>query len=112
MYSLSSATFRERTAPSAVPGRPAYSDASTLGRPSVDYVSGEVERISPQLSFSFRFRAAQQDGWAEESYRPDGRWSPARETGARPPGGAPPLRTLRGTAVGGGPGSPVTGLTL
>ncbi len=73
-------------------GEPVYSDASTLCRPSVDYVSGEVERVSPQLSFSFHFRAAQQDGWAEKSYRPDGRWSPARETGARPPLCPRPIR--------------------
>lgn len=62
----------------------AASCGETKCRVSREYKSGEVERFSRQLSFSFHYNAAENDGWREETYRPGPDWAPARETGAEP----------------------------
>lgn len=59
----------------------AVSDSSTLCRASRDFVSGEVERFSPQLSFGFRYNAAAKDGWQEIGYTAGAEWEAATETG-------------------------------
>ncbi|MHB8962305.1 MAG: alpha-L-rhamnosidase-related protein [Saccharofermentanales bacterium] len=43
----------------------------TLCRISPSYESGEIERISPQLSFSFRYHADLEDGWFKAGFVPD-----------------------------------------
>ena len=65
---------------------PASSGEGTLCRVSRDYVSGEVERISPQLGFSFRYDATGDDGWLNTDYQPtaDGGWGKAVCTGYQP----------------------------
>ena len=62
----------------------AASGGGTLCRLSREYESGEVERFSGQLSFSFRYHASARDGWQAADYRPGPDWGPARETGACP----------------------------
>lgn len=75
-------------------GAPLYSGADTLCRLSREYSSGEVERFSGQLSFSFRYRAAGCDGWQKEDYIPGTDWQPATETGANPPLYPRPIQPL------------------
>lgn len=75
-------------------GKPIFSGSHTMCRLSRDYVSGEVERVSGQLSFSFRYHAQQWDGWQEERYASDGSWKPARETRARYPLYSRPIKAL------------------
>ena len=55
----------------------AVSDGETLCRASRDFVSGEVERFSPQLSFGFRYNAAAKDGWQELGYTAGAEWEAA-----------------------------------
>ncbi|MBQ5840920.1 MAG: hypothetical protein IIW40_03080, partial [Clostridia bacterium] len=55
----------------------AASDEKVLCRRSVDYVSGEMERISIQLSFSFHYDARRADGWTMPDYKADASWSAA-----------------------------------
>lgn len=43
----------------------------TLCRISPSYESGEIERISPQLSFSFRYHADLEDSWNQAEFTPD-----------------------------------------
>ena len=62
----------------------AASGGGTLCRLSREYESGEVERFSGQLSFSFRYHASARDGWQAADYRPGPDWGPGRETGACP----------------------------
>lgn len=59
----------------------AFSDRKVLCRPSPSYISGAVEMLSPQLSYSFRYDANQDDGWRECGYYPMESFSAARETG-------------------------------
>jgi len=54
-----------------------YSDETVFCRPSCSYESGEMERFSGQLSFSFRYRATGEDGWKESGYTLDAQWVPA-----------------------------------
>lgn len=65
-------------------GHSIYSDAQTYCRLSREYVSGEIERFTPQLSFSFAYRAMGYDGWHEESYVLNAEWTAACETGYTP----------------------------
>ena len=60
----------------------AVSDSTTLCRASRDYVSGTVERFSPQLSFGFSYDATAKDGWQEMGYQVGAEWENATETGA------------------------------
>ena len=55
----------------------AASGIQTLARQAPDYVSGPVECISAQLSYSFRYDARQNDGWLSLDYRPSEAWKPA-----------------------------------
>lgn len=55
-----------------------HSDETVLCRPSRTYCSGEMERFSGQLSFSFRYHGDQEDGWKEHGYLVDAHWSAAR----------------------------------
>jgi len=56
----------------------AYSGGHTLCRPSPDYISGPVERISDQLAFSFRYDARHGDGWRQPGYAARNGWAEAR----------------------------------
>lgn len=42
------------------------SGPGTQSRPSPEYVSGEMDKVSPQLSYSFAYRADRQDAWLRE----------------------------------------------
>lgn len=55
----------------------AVSNGKTLSRQAPDYISGPVECITAQLSYSFRYDARRYDGWLEPSYIPGGDWQPA-----------------------------------
>lgn len=57
------------------------SDGNVQCRTSPTYTSGKVEKISPQLSYSFRYDANGDDGWRERDYCPVSSWSGSRETG-------------------------------
>lgn len=59
----------------------AFSDRRVLCRPSGVYTSGAVEKLSIQLSYSFRYDANGDDGWREPCYLPSAGWSAATETG-------------------------------
>lgn len=59
----------------------AVSDRRVLCRPSAEYTSGAVEKLSVQLSYSFRYDATGDDGWREPCYSPDFGWNNAFETG-------------------------------
>lgn len=52
---------------------------STKCRICPSYESGEIERISPQLSFSFRFDALKEDNWLSKNYMLDFSWENAIE---------------------------------
>ena len=58
----------------------AASGPASWCRRSRDYASGEMERFSGQLSFSFRYDATAYDGWREADYTvlPAAGWQPAR----------------------------------
>lgn len=71
-----------------------HSSEETLCRISKDYVSGEVERLSGQLSFSFRYRAEKWDGWQRIDYALSPDWMPARKTGAQLPLFPRPIKPL------------------
>lgn len=60
----------------------AVSSKEVMCRPSAAYISGDMERFSPQLSFSFRYNAAAEDDWESQGFLPEGAWTPAAETGA------------------------------
>lgn len=62
----------------------AVSSKETLCRLSRTYRSGEIERMTPQLSFSFYADLAANDGWMEKNYRCGEDWQHAMETGNRP----------------------------
>jgi hypothetical protein len=62
----------------------AVSDTAVLCRLSRAYGSGDMERVSAQLSFSFRYDATRQDGWQEADYQPGEGWQNAAETGVEP----------------------------
>lgn len=51
-----------------------HSDASTLCRVAPDYTSGEVDRITPQLSYSFEYNAMTFDHWYMPDYSPGINW--------------------------------------
>lgn len=55
-----------------------HSDETVFCRPSCTYCSGEMERFSGQLSFSFRYCAEHEDGWKETGYPMGAQWSAAR----------------------------------
>lgn len=55
-----------------------HSDDTILCRPTCTYCSGEMERFSGQLSFSFRYRAEAEDNWKERGYQMGGQWTPVR----------------------------------
>lgn len=59
----------------------AVSDRRVLCRPSGEYASGAVEKLSIQLSYSFRYDANGDDGWRELGYLLSSDWSSAAETG-------------------------------
>lgn len=52
----------------------ACSNGNVLCRPSPDYVSGEMERITGQLSFSFRYDATKRDEWQQPHFLPGADW--------------------------------------
>ena len=76
-------------------GNPIYSDSSTLCRQSLDYSSGKVERLSVQLSFSFRYDATERDGWQQPTYIPGDTWQPAYETDRKATLSPRPVAPLR-----------------
>lgn len=75
-------------------GESVYSGAQTVCRLSQEYESGEKERFSAQLSFSFAYRADGDDGWRSPAYRPGANWRPAVPTAAEKPIGARPVLPL------------------
>ena len=88
----------------------ALSGERTLCRETRTYRSGEVERITGQLSFSFRYDAAQDDGWRDDGYRPGADWHPAQPTGYAPQLFPRPIRQLELMPVR--PAVPVAQLSL
>lgn len=56
-----------------------FSDKNTLCRQSLDYTNGKVEKISEQLSYSFRYNMANYDGFRETDYKCGGTWQNATE---------------------------------
>ena len=72
----------------------ALSGERTLCRETRTYRSGEVERITGQLSFSFRYDATQDDGWRNDGYRPGADWHPAQPTGYAPQLFPRPIRQM------------------
>lgn len=42
------------------------SGEGTLSRPSPDYVSGDIEKVTGQLSYSFHYRLDRRDGWLRD----------------------------------------------
>ena len=73
----------------------AVSDRRVLCRPSGEYTSGAVEKLSIQLSYSFRYDANGDDGWRELGYLPSSDWSSAAETGYECELFPRPIRQLR-----------------
>ena len=73
----------------------AASGTATRCRPSPAYRSGAVERLSSQLSFSFRYDARQEDGWLAPDYAADAGWDTAFETGYAPPLRPRPIQNLQ-----------------
>ncbi len=53
------------------------SGSGTRCRQSLTYTSGLVEKVSPQLSFTFRFDATRQDGWLGNEYSMTEAWAAA-----------------------------------
>ena len=62
----------------------AVSDDGTLCRLSREYQSGDIEKFTGQLSFSFRYNANGYDGWREEGFIPTIGWQAATITTAAP----------------------------
>lgn len=60
------------------------SGADTLCRLSCAYESGEIEKFSGQLSYSFHYDAGSNDSWQEKDYIPGQEWRSSRETGEHP----------------------------
>ncbi len=58
----------------------AVSDHRVQCRESQDYTSGEIEKITNQLSFSFRYDATAYDGWREPGYSEKNGWVSAVES--------------------------------
>ena len=56
----------------------AVSGGSAFCRLAPDYVSGEMERITGQLSFSFYYDASKQDNWLDADYEPSAEWVPVK----------------------------------
>lgn len=52
----------------------AVSGESTRIRQSPDYVSGDMPKVTGQLSFTFEYRAYMDDGWRASRYQPDSSW--------------------------------------
>jgi len=73
----------------------ARSDERVFCRESITYCSGEMERFSGQLSFSFRYRGEKEDGWKETGYTMDARWSAARVVSQQLPLFARPVSMLK-----------------
>lgn len=74
----------------------AASGKSTRCRPSLAYRSGVVERLSSQLSFSFRYDARQEDGWLAPDYDAAAAgWNTATETGYAPSLRPRPIQSLQ-----------------
>lgn len=67
---------------------------SVLCCTSIDYVSGVIEKISPQRGYSFRYDATKYDGWHEKEYTPCGEWENAFETGVDLPMFQRPVQQL------------------
>lgn len=55
----------------------AFSSEETQACPAPEYLQGEIERFSPQLSFGFRYDATVYDGWHEDGYVPGPGWQNA-----------------------------------
>ena len=55
----------------------AISDERVLSRTAPDYESGNIEKLTAQLSYTFHYDATQDDGWLGDGYIPDGSWHPA-----------------------------------
>lgn len=72
-----------------------HSNETVLCRPSPTYCSGEMERFSGQLSFSFRYRAAGEDGWKESGYQMGKDWLPVRLTEQQRPLYSRPIAMLQ-----------------
>lgn len=53
------------------------SGSGTRCRQSLTYTSGLVEKVSPQLSFAFRFDGTMQDGWLGNEYAMTEAWAAA-----------------------------------
>ena len=62
----------------------ARSGSATLCRRSPAYVSGPVEKITPQLSFSFRYDMRAQDDWRSPGYQTGSDWHRAVALPYRP----------------------------
>lgn len=56
----------------------AVSDASVRCRLAPDYRSGEMERITCQLSFGFYYDATKWDEWLLPGYKPTAEWDPVK----------------------------------
>lgn len=54
------------------------SGRNTLCRQNKAYRSGDIEKISPQLSFSFEYHAAEEDGWLSDGYSTNEGWVKAK----------------------------------
>ncbi len=57
------------------------SGAGVLCRQCGAYTNGAIEKISPQLSYTFHYNAAKDDDWLLEVYRPETRWAQAQVCG-------------------------------
>lgn len=57
--------------------------SNTFIRPSLDYKSGVVEKISPQLSYTCYYNAALHDGWNKQEYVAGNEWLTPMVLGAR-----------------------------
>lgn len=53
------------------------SDLEVLSRRAPDYESGEIEKITVQLGYTFHCDATCDDGWLKVGYMPDDTWHPA-----------------------------------
>ena len=52
-----------------------YSDAETYFRVPADYKQGEMEKVSPQLGWTFEFDATKSDNWKEFDYKIGDDWA-------------------------------------
>ncbi len=53
------------------------SGSGTMCRQSLEYTSGAVEKVSPQLSFAFRYDGTNQDGWLGSDFAMTDAWAVA-----------------------------------